>query len=56
MSAPNNLWSLGLGIYRDVLPIVRQNLSEWKAQALQIPDLELRQQAVSSIETSSHPD
>ncbi|MGA9378932.1 MAG: tetraprenyl-beta-curcumene synthase family protein [Phormidium sp.] len=53
MSAPNNLWSLGLGIYRDVLPIVRQNLSEWKAQALQIPDLELRQQAVSSIETKT---
>jgi len=53
MSAPNNLWSLSLGIYRDVLPTVRQHLRLWKAQALQIPDLELRQQALSSIETKA---
>jgi len=53
MSAPNNLWSLSLGIYRDVLPTVRQHLREWKAKALQIPDRELRQQAISSIETKT---
>lgn len=53
MSAPNNLWSLGWGIYRDVLPIVRQYLSGWKAQAVEIPDPELRQQALSSIETKA---
>ncbi len=53
MSAPNNLWSLALGIYRDVLPTVRQYLNGWKAQALTIPDPELRQQALSSIETKA---
>ena len=53
MSAPNNLWSLALGIYRDVLPTVRQYLNGWKAQALAIPDPELRQQALSSIETKA---
>ncbi|MBD2102423.1 tetraprenyl-beta-curcumene synthase family protein [Leptolyngbya sp. FACHB-261] len=53
MSAPDNVWSLAFGIYRDVLPIVRQHLGDWQTQARQIPDPELRQQALASIKTKT---
>jgi tetraprenyl-beta-curcumene synthase len=53
INVPNNLWLLAYGLYREVLPTVRQYLGEWKAKALQIPDAELRQQALASLETKT---
>jgi tetraprenyl-beta-curcumene synthase len=47
------LWSIVFGIYRDVLPMVRLYLEQWKEQAQHIPDPELRQQALQSIETKT---
>lgn len=37
-------------IYRDILPIVHEELRFWKRKAREIPNMELRTQAISSIE------
>ncbi|GAB1543855.1 tetraprenyl-beta-curcumene synthase family protein [Scytonema sp. NUACC21] len=42
-----------LGTYRNVLPLVHNYLDEWKKRASQIPNLELRKQALMSIETKT---
>lgn len=40
-------------IYKEVLPRVHQNLSSWKEKANNIPNDELRKQALASIETKT---
>jgi tetraprenyl-beta-curcumene synthase len=42
-----------LKIYRDVLPRVHKHLEVWKKEAEQIPNLELRKQALLSIENKT---
>lgn len=53
MKVPNYPWTLMLSIYRHVLPKVHFYLQEWKNRAYQIPDAELRKQALASIETKT---
>ncbi|UCZ55369.1 tetraprenyl-beta-curcumene synthase family protein [Bacillus shivajii] len=40
-------------IYKEVIPVVHEYLDEWKEKARQIPDKELRSQALASIETKT---
>jgi tetraprenyl-beta-curcumene synthase len=51
MAVPNCLITLIFGIYRQVRPAVQKGLIYWQDQAKQIPDPELRHQALSSIST-----
>lgn len=53
MQVPSGCGILMLKIYRDVLPRVRKYLELWKQEAEQIPDLELRQQALLSIKSKT---
>ncbi|TLS39034.1 tetraprenyl-beta-curcumene synthase family protein [Pseudalkalibacillus caeni] len=53
MKAPKYPWTLMMKIYRDVLPEVNKQLKEWTAVADQIPDPELRKQALDSIRTKT---
>jgi tetraprenyl-beta-curcumene synthase len=50
MSVPTHPFSLMNQVYRKVFPIVHRELSYWKQRAEQIPNEELRKQALSSIE------
>jgi tetraprenyl-beta-curcumene synthase len=51
MTVPNCLVSLIFGIYRQVRPAVQKGLIYWQDKAQQIPDPELRHQALTSIST-----
>ena len=51
MNIPVSPWALMSETYFKVLPAVRNYLNHWKIQAQQIPNLELRKQACSSIES-----
>ncbi|RXI98657.1 tetraprenyl-beta-curcumene synthase family protein [Anaerobacillus alkaliphilus] len=53
MSIPKQPLTLMTKIYKDVLPRVHQNLNYWKQKADDIPDPELRKQALASIETKT---
>ncbi|HEU5139306.1 MAG TPA: tetraprenyl-beta-curcumene synthase family protein [Bacillales bacterium] len=53
MKIPTQPWTMMLHIYRRVLPRVNACLNEWKKRAKQIPDPELRKQALMSIETKT---
>ncbi|WP_422614290.1 MULTISPECIES: tetraprenyl-beta-curcumene synthase family protein [Calothrix] len=53
MTIPSHPWILMLRIYRDVIPTVNGHLSKWKERAKQIPDPELRKQALTSLETKA---
>lgn len=53
LQVPSNPGMLMLGIYREVLPRVRKYLAYWKKKAEQIPDPELRKQALLSINTKT---
>ncbi|MFC0473978.1 tetraprenyl-beta-curcumene synthase family protein [Robertmurraya beringensis] len=50
MSVPTMPISLMTEVYRKVLPAVHRELRGWKARAEEIPNLELRKQALASIE------
>ncbi len=50
MSVPSMPFSLMAKAYRKVFPSVHQELAYWKNRAEQIPDPELRSQALASIE------
>ncbi|KUP05428.1 tetraprenyl-beta-curcumene synthase [Bacillus coahuilensis p1.1.43] len=50
MGVPTEPFMLMTKVYRKVFPIVHKELEFWKERAEQIPDTELRQQAVTSIE------
>ncbi len=53
IQVPSGSGMLMLKIYRDVLPRVRKYLKFWKNEAEQIPNHELRKQALLSIETKA---
>lgn len=53
MKVPTQPWTMMLHIYRRVLPSTRTYLNQWKQRARQIPDPELRKQALASIETKT---
>lgn len=53
MQVPYGSGILMMRVYRDVLPRVRKYLELWKKEAGQIPDIELRQQALLSIENKT---
>jgi tetraprenyl-beta-curcumene synthase len=48
---PRNPLSLMIRVYKHILPEVRIELSAWRKVASEIPDPELRMQALASIET-----
>lgn len=50
MNIPASRWTLMSETYFKVLPAVQNYLNTWKTQAQQIPNLELRKQALTSIE------
>lgn len=50
MNIPVSPWALMSATYFKVLPTVRKYLNNWKVQAQQIPNLELRNQALASLE------
>jgi len=49
--APKGPFSLMIKVYKQVLPAVYRQLSYWKRRAEQIPNAELRKQALASIES-----
>ncbi|WP_018923932.1 tetraprenyl-beta-curcumene synthase family protein [Salsuginibacillus kocurii] len=49
MKLPTKPWTLLYQIYRQVLPQVRTELAAWEKIATQIPDEELRNQALASL-------
>jgi tetraprenyl-beta-curcumene synthase len=53
IQVPSGCGILMLRLYRDVLPRVHNYLELWKKEAEQIPDIELRQQAVLSIKSKT---
>ena len=50
MSVPTMSLSLMAKAYRKIFPLAHQELSYWKKRAEEIPDTELRKQALASIE------
>ncbi len=50
MSIPTHPFSLMHDVYRKVFPIVHKELDFWRERASQIPNVELRKQALDSIE------
>lgn len=50
---PTKPWTLLFKVYREIIPQAHQYLEEWKERAKQIPDEELRNQALMSIDTKS---
>lgn len=53
MFIPSEPISLMAKVYRKILPEVHRELEYWKKRAEEIPDPELRKQALSSIEHKS---
>jgi tetraprenyl-beta-curcumene synthase len=53
MAIPTKPISLMSSVYRKVFPTVHKELAYWKERAKQIPDPELRRQALSSIESKT---
>ncbi|MBS4175944.1 tetraprenyl-beta-curcumene synthase family protein [Lederbergia citrea] len=50
MSLPSHPISLMNQVYRKIMPVVHKELSYWRSRAEGIPNAELRQQALASIE------
>lgn len=50
MTAPNNAVTLMYQIYRKILPMVNAELMKWREMANNIPNNELRKQALASID------
>lgn len=53
LKVPTHPFSLMKRVYRDVFPVVYEELDLWKKRASGIPDEELRKQALASIETKA---
>lgn len=49
MSIPSDPFSLMVKVYKDILPTVHRELNYWKKRAKEIPNTELRNQALASI-------
>ncbi|WAA11776.1 tetraprenyl-beta-curcumene synthase family protein [Fervidibacillus halotolerans] len=52
-NVPTRAISLMIRAYKDIFPMVHKELNYWKKRAREIPDPELRKQALSSIETKT---
>lgn len=53
MTSPGHVFFLMKKVYKNVLPRVHVYLNEWKVKASEIPDPELKRQALASIETKT---
>jgi tetraprenyl-beta-curcumene synthase len=53
LKIPTHPITLMKKVYRDVFPVVHRELAYWKQRAQNIPDPELRKQALASIETKT---
>ncbi|MCL6585661.1 MAG: tetraprenyl-beta-curcumene synthase family protein [Anoxybacillus sp.] len=53
MSIPTHPVSLMKNVYRDVFPVVHRELAFWRKKAENIPDPELRKQALASMNTKT---
>jgi tetraprenyl-beta-curcumene synthase len=53
MAVPTNPLALMKNVYRDIFPIVHQQLCYWKKRAEKIPNEELRKQALASINSKT---
>lgn len=53
MTVPTKPWTLLYKVYREVLPDVRSELKKWQEKATNIPNEELRKQALASIKEKS---
>jgi tetraprenyl-beta-curcumene synthase len=53
MSIPSEPFTLMRKVYRHILPVVHEQLAYWKERAAEIPNEELRKQALASIEHKS---
>ena len=53
MKVPSQPWTLMYHIYRHVIPTVHQFLEEWKQKAENIPNQELKTQALASIQAKT---
>lgn len=53
MAAPKKPISLMKQVYKKIFPVVHEELSYWKKRAEEIPDPELRNQALASIKTKT---
>ncbi|UOE93526.1 tetraprenyl-beta-curcumene synthase family protein [Alkalihalobacillus sp. LMS39] len=53
MTVPTQPWTLMYSIYKDVIPSVHHYLQGWKQKATDIPNEELRTQALMSIQTKT---
>ncbi|MFC3884749.1 tetraprenyl-beta-curcumene synthase family protein [Bacillus songklensis] len=53
MKIPSHPFSLMKMVYRDVLPVVHEELANWRIYAESIPNEELRNQALASIQSKT---
>ncbi|MDQ0298499.1 tetraprenyl-beta-curcumene synthase [Salibacterium salarium] len=53
MNTPTKPWTLMYTIYKETVPDVHRIMGEWRARAAQIPNDELRRQALVSMETKA---
>ncbi len=53
MKIPSHPISLMRKIYREVFPVVHHELNHWRERAKEIPNKELRTQALASIDTKN---
>lgn len=53
MSVPTRPVSLVINVYKKIFPAVHKQLNYWKKRANEIPNQELRKQALASIETKT---
>ncbi|MER2142086.1 MAG: DUF2600 family protein, partial [Priestia megaterium] len=53
MKIPSHPISLMRKIYREVFPVVHHELNHWRERAKEIPNKELRTQALASIDTKT---
>ncbi|WP_379965267.1 tetraprenyl-beta-curcumene synthase family protein [Ectobacillus sp. sgz5001026] len=49
MNVPNNPITLMAQVYKEVMPVVHEKLAYWTTRATEIPNIELRKQALGSI-------
>ncbi|MGY4689156.1 tetraprenyl-beta-curcumene synthase family protein [Salibacterium sp. K-3] len=53
MKVPTTPWTMMYHIYREIIPDVHRLLGEWRKKAEEIPNTELRKQALDSIENKA---
>ncbi|WP_409302281.1 tetraprenyl-beta-curcumene synthase family protein [Peribacillus sp. SCS-155] len=53
MAVPTNPLTLMKNVYRDIFPVVHEELNYWKKRAEEIPNQELKRQALASIHSKT---